>query len=42
VHGAGFSLGVTALYGLFNGVFIGRLVRNAAAWLRQPAVVAAL
>ncbi|WP_373991671.1 DUF6622 family protein [Duganella sp. BuS-21] len=42
VHGVGFSLGVTTLYGLFNGVFLGRLARNAAAYLRQPAVVAAL
>ncbi|MTV36945.1 hypothetical protein GM676_05025 [Duganella radicis] len=42
VHSLTGSLVVTTLYGLFNGVFIGRLVRYAAAWLRQPAAVAAL
>lgn len=42
VNGLPFALGVSTLYGLFNGIFIGRLARNAAAWLRQPAAVAAL
>lgn len=42
VHGLAGSLAVTTLYGLFNGVFIGRLARYAAAYLRQPAAVAAL
>jgi len=40
-HSLPFAIGVTALYGVFNGVFIGRLARYAAAWLRQPAAVAA-
>lgn len=42
MHSLPVSLGVTVLYGLFNGVFIGRLVRYAAAFLRQPLSVAAL
>ncbi|MYM24979.1 hypothetical protein GTP46_20315 [Duganella sp. FT135W] len=42
VHSLPVSLGVTVLYGLFNGVFIGRLSRYAAAYLRQPAGVVAL
>jgi hypothetical protein len=42
MHSLPASLGVTLLYGLFNGVFIGRLARYAAAYLRQPAAVAAL
>jgi len=40
-HSLPFAIGVTTLYGVFNGVFIGRLGRYAAAWLRQPAAVAA-
>jgi len=42
VQGLAGSLVVTTLYGLFNGVFIGRLARYAAAYLRQPAAAAAL
>ncbi|RZT11063.1 hypothetical protein SAMN05216319_0465 [Duganella sp. CF402] len=42
MHAVPASLGVTVLYGLFNGVFIGRLARYAAAYLRQPLSVAAL
>ena len=42
VHGVTGSLIVTTLYGLFNGMFIGRLARYAVAYLRQPAAVAAL
>jgi hypothetical protein len=42
VHSLAGSLVVTVLYGLFNGVFIGRLARYAAAYLRQPTPVAAL
>lgn len=30
----------TCLFGLFNGVFLGRLARCLAAWSRQPAVAA--
>jgi len=37
-----FAVGISLLYGLFNGLFIGRLARYAAAWLRTPAAVAAL
>ena len=37
-----FAASVTLLYGVFNGLFLGRLARYAAAWLRQPAPVAAL
>jgi hypothetical protein len=40
-HSLPFALGVTTLYGLFNGVFIGRLARYAGAWLRQPSAIAA-
>ncbi|MFS2007923.1 DUF6622 family protein [Duganella sp. CT11-25] len=40
-HSLPFALGVTTLYGLFNGVFIGRLARYAGAWLRQPSAVTA-
>jgi len=42
IHSVAGSLVVTTLYGLFNGVFIGRLARYAAAYLRQPAPVVAL
>jgi hypothetical protein len=37
-----FATTVTLLFGVFNGLFLGRLARYAAAWLRQPAPVAAL
>ena len=30
-----------AIYGLFNGIFVGRLARQLSAWLRQPAAIAA-
>lgn len=36
-----FSLVVSAVFGLFNGIFIGRLLPYVAAYLRQPAVVGA-
>lgn len=42
MHGLAASLCVTTLYGLFNGIFIGRLSRTVAAYLRQPAALAAL
>lgn len=41
-HSLPFAAAVTLLYGLFNGLFLGRLARYAAAWLRQPVPVAAL
>ncbi|WP_332844107.1 DUF6622 family protein [Duganella violaceipulchra] len=31
-----FAAAVTTMFGLFNGVFIGRMVRYVAAWLLQP------
>lgn len=37
-----FAAAVTLLYGVFNGLFLGRLARCVAAWLRQPVAVAAL
>ena len=40
-HSLPFAVGVTALYGVFNGVFIGRLARYASAWLRPVDAVAA-
>jgi hypothetical protein len=40
-HNLSFALGVTALYGVFNGVFLGRLARYASAWLRPANAVAA-
>lgn len=40
-HSLPFAVGVTALYGVFNGVFIGRLARYAGAWLRRADAVAA-
>jgi hypothetical protein len=36
-----FVVSVTALYGLFNGIFIGRLLRYVAAYLRQSGPVVA-
>lgn len=41
-HSLPFAAGITLLYGVFNGLFLGRLARYTAAWLRQPAAVAAL
>jgi hypothetical protein len=40
-HSLPFALGVTILYGLFNGVFIGRLARYAGAYFRPLAAIAA-
>jgi hypothetical protein len=40
-HSLPFALGVTALFGLFNGIFVGRLSRYVAAYARQPAAVVA-
>lgn len=40
-HSLPFAVGVTALYGVFNGVFLGRLARYASAWLRPADAVAA-
>lgn len=40
-HSLPFALTVTTLYGLFNGVFIGRLARYAVAYAHQPAAAAA-
>lgn len=40
-HEALFVLAIPCLFGLFNGVFIGRLARPLAAYLRQPAASAA-
>jgi hypothetical protein len=36
-----FALSVTTLYGLFSGVFAGRMARYVAAWLQQPATAGA-
>jgi hypothetical protein len=41
-HSLAFAAGVTLLFGVFNGLFLGRLARYAAAYLRQPAAVAVL
>lgn len=41
VHSLPFATGVTLLFGIFNGVFLGRLARQAQAWLRSPAAVMA-
>jgi hypothetical protein len=41
-HSLPFAASISLLYGVFNGLFLGRLARYAAAWLRQPAPVAAL
>jgi hypothetical protein len=40
-HSLPFALGVTTLYGLFNGVFIGRLARYAGAWMSQSSAITA-
>ena len=37
-----FAAAIAVLYGLFNGLFLGRLACYTAAYLRQPAPVAAL
>ena len=42
VHNLPFATGVSLLYGLFNGLFLGRLARYSAAWMRSPEPVAAL
>jgi len=41
-HSVPFAASVALLYGVFNGLFLGRLARYAAALLRQPVAVAAL
>lgn len=41
-HSLPFAMAITLLYGVFNGLFLGRLARYAAAWSRQAAPVAAL
>jgi len=40
-HSLPFAAAITLLYGLFNGLFLGRLARYTAAYLRQPAALAA-
>lgn len=40
-HSLPFATAITLLYGVFNGLFLGRLARYIAAWLRQPAAIAA-
>jgi len=35
-HNLPFAVGATLLFGVFNGVFLGRLARQAQAWLRSP------
>lgn len=40
-HNLLFGTSITLLYGVFNGLFLGRLARYTAAWMRQPATVAA-
>jgi hypothetical protein len=42
LHSLAFATTITLLFGVFNGLFLGRLARYAAAYLRQPAAVAAL
>jgi hypothetical protein len=41
-HSLAFTTAIALLYGVFNGLFLGRLARYAAAWLRQPVAAAAL
>jgi len=36
-HSLPFATGVTLLFGVFNGIFLGRLARQALAWVRSPA-----
>jgi hypothetical protein len=40
-HSAGFLAAVCVLFGVFNGVFLGRLARYLAVWQRQDAMVLA-
>ncbi|KQQ40168.1 hypothetical protein ASF61_05125 [Duganella sp. Leaf126] len=40
-HGGAVAVATCAVYGLFNGIFAGRLARYLSAWLRQPVSVAA-
>lgn len=40
-HSLPFATGVTLLFGIFNGIFVGRLARQAQAWLRSPVPVMA-
>ncbi|WP_373925181.1 DUF6622 family protein [Duganella sp. sic0402] len=40
-HSLVFAASITLLYGVFSGLFLGRLARYAAAYLRQPAPLAA-
>lgn len=40
-HSLPFATAIALLYGVFNGLFLGRLARYAAAWMRQPAAMAA-
>ena len=40
-HDATIVAATCSIYGLFNGIFVGRLARYLAAWLRQPVAVAA-
>lgn len=40
-HSLPFATAVAVLFGLFNGIFFGRLSRYLAAYVRQPAAVAA-
>ncbi|TFW30009.1 DUF6622 family protein [Duganella callida] len=41
-HSLPFASAIALLYGVFNGLFLGRLARYGAAWMRQPVPVAAL
>ncbi|MYM73055.1 hypothetical protein GTP56_12725 [Duganella sp. FT134W] len=41
-HSVPFAASVAVLYGVFNGLFLGRLARYAAALQRQPVAVAGL
>jgi hypothetical protein len=40
-HSLPFATGVTLLFGVFNGIFLGRLARQAQAWLRSLALAMA-
>lgn len=40
-HDATIVAATCAIFGLFNGIFVGRLARYLSAWLRQPAAIAA-
>jgi hypothetical protein len=41
VHDATIVAATCTIYGLFNGIFVGRLARYLSAWLRQPVAIAA-